>query len=644
MNLINSIKYKARKLFYGNDESKKIADIFLKLKVQSPYDKTQTVVMIDLLASTAMTEASIISVANSYGIHLPSQGIDISGHHALEYLLYHGKKFQYISYSDTGEKIFHGIEKIGELDFASQTIPLITGSHLDKIAEAFSYSSENWNSFYGQAVEFAVKDRLTDLGYEARIPISRNTEGYDLIVGKKFFDDHNLTYTEHPDIEGFGLLQVKSTSNIIPTKGFTYNTELHFLNNPEIPVIASSKIVDSLPDHLNDRVISFEDISLGEGGVENYIFSQYSALKDILGEDIIEKFGIKTGLDASQFHEILDNGLTSNIDYLSDIGLNHIPTLGIFITASISAFKNVRKYKNGQIDRIQGIKNFSYDVTKTAIIGTSTIVAGTALTSALGTSTQESFNGAVESLADGFDLEDLKDLGEFALIIGAFIGIGYLAKLAWNKIIGDPLDQYKKLQENRCVLSQKVFEHCLQIQEDIIAHATPHQYKELHEEKNKLTESLKTYSDSYKILPLSYYVRKHKIDILSDILKELGTNIEILKSYFTRTLKLSELVLDTDNGSFEKHSFRQRILDLYPQDNNCAYDSIQTTVKNLKKKNDFTTFIRTMITAETSRFLPFLRTLNNDDLNTLINDLDKCLNDIKDEEKNLQDKGILLKS
>jgi len=267
-NFIHRLKVNLRKFFLSNKHAEAIANKILYLKVQSPFDKNQSIVMIDLLASTSMTERNILAVAQSYGIELPSQGVDISGQHALEYLLYHGKKFQYTTFSSDGERIIQGVDDLG---FSEQILPLIPGTHLDKMVDLFSYSKETWNPFFGQAVEFAVKDKLIDLGYKVKMPSGRNEEGYDICVERKFFDDHGLPFIENPSLDNFGLLQIKSTSEAIPTKGFTSNTIQHFEKYPDIPVIASSKIVDSIPETLTNKVIAFNEISLDDNFVETQI-------------------------------------------------------------------------------------------------------------------------------------------------------------------------------------------------------------------------------------------------------------------------------------------------------------------------------------------------------------------------------------
>jgi hypothetical protein len=640
--MMEKMKIFFRKRFFGNKRSVQIAEEFLNLKVQSPFDKTQTIVMIDLLASTAITEKSILAVANSYGIGLPSQAVDVSGFHALEYLLYHGKKFHYTTYTDGGDRIVHGIERIGETEFLEGSLPLITGSHLDKVLDLFSLSNESFNSFYGQSVEFAVKYALLNRGYDVKMPIGRNVEGYDLAVEKRFFDHHDLPFVNHPDLNGYGLIQVKSTSNIIPTKDFSSNTEMHFSKYESIPVIASEKICEKInTDNSGEyigKLVSFKDVGIEELNVENSIYEQYLSLKSLFNEDLIEKFGINTGLSSSHFQEILSNGRTYGIESISDIGLNHIPALGMFISGVVSTHKNYRLYKDGKIDTIRGLKNFTCDVTKTAIIGTSTIVTGTALTTAMGLSTQTSFNNSLESLSDGFDFGDLGDMAELALVIGIFVGIGQLARLAWKKICGDPWDSYKSLQEDKNRYSIEVLDCCNEIKELIRKKTLPDEYYKLFADMDKAISNLNKIEKSYKIYPLEYYVNRHKKNILNDIVYELEKGVRSIDNFLERANGLKNMLNEIDNKKLSVKYFKEKVLCLYGE---ADINELKIILEKLRNKKEFQYFLQGMIATEINRMLDFLSSVNNNDLSEKISLLDSCLQAIKVEELSLRTKGLL---
>ena len=458
----------------------------LNLKVQSPFDKNDVITLSDIIFSTAMTEKEILDIARSYGIDLPSKAIDITPDRSLEYLLYHGKDFQYTFLNSAGEKVVAGIEQIGNGQYI-RNIPLIPDSHLDRIVELYEGSLEGLSSFYGHVSEYAVRDTLVNKGYQVLIPSTSNTPGYDLCVEKKFFDDYGLDYVENPDMPGYGLLQVKSTikEDVVD---FTENTLRHFEKYPDIPVVASTKIVEELNGFGEGKLISFKDIEIPEKALQESVRNHFDPITEkFLPETLL----YKEGLDATHFSDVMDNSIDALIfsDFPEGVIWDHlhIPAFGIAIAAGISSYKQYRMVKNNQISWERASVNIAKDIGETAIVSTTTIGLSSLTAGALGISATESANGIAEWALGDADL-DLSDVGELGLYIAIAAGIGCCVKKLWNWIVGNPLERLMRLKEQRALVLNDIC-HNIEIHKAVfIERLTPPKDEML---KNKETHNIK---------------------------------------------------------------------------------------------------------------------------------------------------------
>ena len=350
--------------------------------------------------------------------------------------MYHGKDFQYTFINSAGEKVVAGIEQIGNGQYV-RSIPLIPDTYLERIIKFWEDKNlqEGLSSFYGHVSEYAVRDTLMNQGYQVFIPASSNTPGYDLCVEKRFFDNYGLDYVENPDMPGYGLLQVKSTikEDVIDC---TENTLRHFEKYPDIPVVASTRIVEEMNGFDEGKLISFKDIEIPEKALQESVRYHFDPVTDKFLPETLNVY--REGLDSIHFSDVMDD----SIDGLTFADFSegaiwdhlHIPAFGIAIAAGISSYKQYRMVKDNQISWARASVNIAKDTGKTAVISTTTIGLTSLTAGAIGISATESANGIAEWAFSDADL-DLSDVGELGLYIAIAAGIGCCVKKLWNWIL-----------------------------------------------------------------------------------------------------------------------------------------------------------------------------------------------------------------
>ena len=627
-----------RKKFYECFSSESACDRrvkrLLNLKVQSPFDKNDVITLGDIIFTTAMTEKEILDIAKSYGIDLPSKAIDVTPDKSLEYLLYHGKNFQYTFTNSAGEKVVAGIEQIGDGQYI-RNIPLIPDTHLDRIIELYKASQEGLGSFYGHVAEFGVRDALTNQGYQVFIPSASNTPGYDLCVEKRFFDNYGLDYVENPDIPGYGLLQVKSTigNNVVD---YTSNTLEHFNKYHDIPVVASDRIVRRMEGTLAEgKLISFGDV-----GVEEDLET---------GELLPETFIVNTGLESTHFAGTLNNSVDALTlsDFTAGTLLEHlhIPTVGIAIAAGISSYKQYRMVKDNQISLAKASVNIAKDTSKAAIISTTTIGLTSLTAGAIGISATESANGIAEWAFGDAEL-DFSDVGEFGFYVAIAAGIGGGVKKLWNWIVGDPFEQLKRLNTQRVEVLNGICQDIEMNKAIFVERLTPPkdyvlqnnllvEIGQLDSRNNKLIENYRS-----KIKPLSYYVIKEKIDLLKTVLQKIEDEYVIkrkaVEDYIDRILMLADLARHCNEKNVSKT--KRNFFKMYRKELNVVEES--NIRKKLDSKDQLISFLYNVLNSECQKLLEMIEK-HEETFKTYRRRLVSCNAEIQEEISRLRAQGKL---
>lgn len=634
---------------YNNRTGADYANKFLDLKVKNPFNRDETIILSDLLIMGIIDEKHILETCEMYGIKFPEEAVDASQNNVLDYMLYHGKQYQFEYVNANGEKIIAGVEKINEIPMATEGFPLLPADHVEKMINLFQGNSETWNSVFGQAAEFGVKDSLIKNGYEVLMPAARNYEATDLIVEKKFFDDKGLNYSEVEGMPGFGKLQVKTTSGINPTNDCTANTIHHLTTNEDIPVVCSTKIYDQIPDEYKGKLIPFSDLGINDKILESNAYFQYLQIRnfDVDVDSISSMNGVLSGLDASQFSDIVDNARTSVIsttlndsgviEHSLNIGLHNIPMIGICIRGTISTMQNYRKYKNGEIKDLSILfKNVGYDVTKTGVIGTATAIGSGLVLGALGTSSTEIFSGVCNWLSGDDSSDAAEALGEAALGLAVIAGVGYLAKAAWNALF-DPkkelMARVKKYNEQAMTVCSEVILSLTE--ENFIQLFCPPVLPNMEQELSKISEEMTTIKKNNKILPLPYYVYLRKKELFEVLQKELLKRIQQAKSLYYRmkytSLYSGQIVIE-GFGTTSKETLEA----LYINQNNKLSDVFKKVHNNDEK---FLEVVYSLVARDVESILGRIRGLKMDNLQEKIDSLDKLAYSVNEEHKRLVDSG-----
>ena len=605
MNLAVAFRKLYYSIFSGDAECRKKVRSLLNVKVKNPFDVNDVCTLGDIIFSTSMSEREILQIAESYGIKMPSEAADISSNDALKYLLFHNKNLHYEYIDSAGNLQTAGLEQLGDQSVISD-IEIVPMLHLDQLADFLQNSGEEFKQFFGHAAEFAVADKLNNLGVETYLPKAGNNPGFDLLCNRQeFFDKYGINlpaWNENPD---YGMLQVKTATEVInPSENYIDNTLNHFDKYPDIPVICSDKIANTLSDYnFDNSIISFSDIGIDDRTLEEQVYKSYEFIKNFI-PDQSGDIGIKQGLECIQFAD----------DLPYSAGWGHIPLVAIGLRASISTYKNYSLYNKGAIDFKEMLSNVGRDATETAVISTATIYATREFATALGLPTiSEAGNNLWESLSDGFDLDDF---GELALALAVAVGISLCIKKAWQFVVGDPLKKLKQLKIDRKNYIYDIRTMFNDNSKDILNYMM----KQFNYDNicKSITGINKRMSDlEYKNKrSFEYYALEYKAEILEKVKNKQDSEISNINKIFENLNTIWSIL---HNCLYEEvnekgvSKYKENILDMYKKQN----DNIKESIKNIKTSEQMADCCVILILYHLKGLLQATSEMGNEVLNSI---------------------------
>ena len=609
MNLAVAFRKLYYSIFSGDAECRKKVRSLLNVKVKNPFDVNDVCTLGDIIFSTSMSERKILQIAESYGIKMPSEAADISSNDALKYLLFHNEDLHYEYKDSVGNLQTSGLEQLEDESVISN-IEIVPMSHLDKLADFLQNSGEGFKQFFGHAAEFAVADKLNNLGVETYLPKAGNNPGFDLLCNKQeFFDKYGIelpAWNKNPD---YGMLQVKTATELNnPSENYIDNTLNHFDKYPNIPVICSNKIANALSDYnFDNNIISFSDIGIDDRTLEEQVSKSVDFIKEFIPDQSWGDIGINQGLECSQFAD----------DLPYSAGWGHIPLVAIGLRASISTYKNYSLYNKGTIDFKEMLSNVGRDAAETAVISTATIYATKEFATALGLPTiSEAGNNLWESLSDGLDLDDIGDSVELALALAVAVGIGFCIKKAWQFVVGDPLKKLKQLKADRTNYiydirmifndnSKDILNYMMkQFNYDDICKSIIGINKRMSDLKYKNKRSFEYYALEYKAEILGKVKNKQDSEIsnINKIFENLNTIWSILHNC---------LYEEVNEKGISK--YKENILDMYKKQN----DNIKESIKNIKTSEQMTDCCVILILYHLKGLLHATSEMGNEALNSI---------------------------
>ncbi len=648
------IKLLFKRLFggYNNRRGEKVANKFLDIRVRNPFDPSVTCTLGDLCIMGYITEADILNIARENGIEFPTEAADFSGNNVLQYLLYHGKPYNFTFYNDAGEKVTAGIMHTDSIDLIQSAAPPVTRDHLEHMISMFQGNGESWNSVYGQAAEFHVRHQLEKAGYEVLMPADRNYEATDLIVEKRFFNDMGTQYTESPDFPGHGLLQVKTSSGIFPTNDYTSNTLHHLQTNPDIPVICSSKIAASLGNSYPSHILSFSDIGLNDAHMESMLCHQFEQLKYLNPHALECLNGVAFGLDASVFHDTMDSARTSVFSHVMgdsgvmesslNIGFHNIPVIGMALRGSLALANNVEKARRGEISYKDAYANTARVVAKTAVVGTATSIGTGLVLGALGTSVGAQVNGLAQSIFSGDNAGNIASSAFQVAGVLALAGIiGGIATSIYDKFF-DPKKKYneKVYAMNMAAANIAIFLTRKLNSNEFLGQFEHPSMRKLQSEIQETMQKRDKIKRENSIYPFSYYVAKRKINFLTPIYNQLYDEYNKIVRLWNYLAKSSSFLVLSFEDKKNKTRSREEAKSAYLDYN---YDS---SIKKLFRENgnsneDFLQIIIVLIKNDIVRLMPYIKNINNDALHDLIYAFEQSTLDAYQEYEKLVQKGII---
>lgn len=610
MNLAVAFRKLYYSIFSGDAECRKKVRSLLDVKVKNPFDVNDVCTLGDIIFSTSMSERKILQIAERYGIKMPSEAADISSNDALKYLLFHNKNLHYEYIDSAGNLQTAGLEQLGDESVISD-IEIVPMSHLDKLADFLQDSGEEFKQFFGHAAEFAVADKLNNLGVKTVLPKAGNNPGFDLLCNKQeFFDKYSIelpAWNKNPD---YGMLQVKTATELNnPSENYIDNTFNHFDKYPDIPVICSDKIANTLSDYnFDNSIISFSDIGIDDRTLEEQVYKSYDFIKKFIPD---QSWGdgdiIKQGLECSQFAD----------DLPYSAGWGHIPLVAIGLRASISTYKNYSLYNKGAIDFKEMLSNVGRDATETAVISTATIYATKEFATALGLPTiSEAGNKLWESLSDGFDLDDIGDSVDLALALAVAVGIGFCIKKAWQFVVGDPLKKLKQLKIDRKNYIYDIRTMFNDNSKDILNYMLKQfNYDDI---CKSITGINKRMSDlEYKNKrSFEYYALEYKAEILGKVKNKQDSEISNINKIFENLNTIWSILHNCLYEEVNKKGiskYKENILDMYKKQN----DNIKESIKNIKTSEQMADCCVILILYHLKGLLQATSEMGNEALNSI---------------------------
>lgn len=651
------------KRYYINWRTKKIADKILNIRVKNPYAPSFPCTLGDLCIMSYYTESNILEIARRNGIELPSKAEDFSGNNILEYLYYHGKEYQFMLCVEDGHKVPAGLTNIGSTTWATPVAPPITRDHLEHMISLFHGNNETWNSIYGQAAEFSVRDQLQKEGYKILMPSARKHEATALLVDKKFFIDKDIKYTESTDHPGFGFLQIKTTSSILPPDNYTANTLHHLEINPDIPVICSTKIANTLGDYYPSQIIGFSNIGINDTQLESILYHQFMQLKSINPEVLDCLNGVAYGLDESVFSDTLNSASTSTLPHTLndsgvvenslDIGFHNIPLIGTALIGTLAFKYNIEKVQQYEITLEEAYANTANvmarekvntasTVAKEKVINTASTVGTKVVLGAMGTSLSGQMNGLADAISDN-NIGNIASsaAGIFGTIVLA-AGIEIISSVIYDKFFDKTKDLKRKIRRrDRSAANIAIFITTKMNKDDIISQFSHPVYKLKNDiEKTKLKISqLKSENDIY---PISYYVAKRKLDFFVPICNMLNRQYnKIINMFNYLSAASSFLSLPQDTSRECKEKWKKIIKSSYIKhnDNKDIEEAIDKVIDSDEK---FSETIRMLIEFDIDNFLPYIEKIKNDELNNLITIFEQNKIIVQNEENKLRKEGVAI--
>lgn len=608
MNLAVAFRKLYYSIFSGDAECRKKVRSLLDVKVKNPFDVNDVCTLGDIIFSTSMSERKILQIAERYGIKMPSEAADISSNDALKYLLFHNKDLHYEYIDSAGNLQTAGLEQLGDESVISD-IEIVPMKHLDELADFLQKSSEEFKQFFGHAAEFAVADKLKNLGVETYLPKAGNNPGFDLLCNKQeFFDKYGIelpAWNKNPD---YGMLQVKTATEVInPSENYIDNTLNHFDKYPDIPVICSDKIANTLSDYnFDNSIISFSDIGIDDRTLEEQVYKSVDFIKEFIpgqswGDGDI---GIKQGLECIQFADALPYSA----------GWGRIPLVAIGLRASISTYKNYSLYNKGAIDFKEMLSNVGRDTTETAVISTATIYATKEFATELGLPTiSEAGNNLWESLSDGFDLDDF---GELALALAVAVGISLCIKKAWQFVVGDPLKKLKQLKIDRKNYIYDIRTMFNDNSKDILNYMIKQfNYDDI---CKSITGINKRMSDlEYKNKrSFEYYALEYKAEILGKVKNKQDSEISNINKIFGNLNTIWSILHNCLYEEVNKKGvskYKENILDMYKKQN----DNIKESINNIKTSEQMADCCVILILYHLKGLLQATSEMGNEALNSI---------------------------
>lgn len=605
MNLAVAFRKLYYSIFSGDAECRKKVRSLLDVKVKNPFDVNDVCTLGDIIFSTSMSERKILQIAERYGIKMPSEAADISSNDALKYLLFHNKDLHYEYIDSAGNLQTAGLEQLGDESVISD-IEIVPMKHLDELADFLQKSSEEFKQFFGHAAEFAVADKLKNLGVKTFLPKAGNNPGFDLLCNKQeFFDKYSIelpAWNKNPD---YGMLQVKTATELHnPSENYIDNTLNHFDKYPDIPVICSDKIANRLSDYnFDNSIISFSDIGIDDRTLEEQVYKSYEFIKKFI-PDQSGDIGIKQGLECIQFADALPYSA----------GWGRIPLVAIGLRASISTYKNYSLYNKGAIDFKEMLSNVGRDTTETAVISTATIYATKEFATALGLPTiSEAGNNLWESLSDGFDLDDF---GELALALAVAVGISLCIKKAWQFVVGDPLKKLKQLKIDRKNFIYDIRTMFNDNSKDILNYMMKQfNYDDI---CKSITGINKRMSDlEYKNKrSFEYYALEYKAEILGKVKNKQDSEISNINKIFENLNTIWNILHNCLYEEVNKKGvskYKENILDMYKKQN----DNIKESINNIKTSEQMADCCVILILYHLKGLLQATSEMGNEALNSI---------------------------
>jgi len=418
-----------------------------------------------------------------------------------------------------------------------------------------------------------------------------------------------------------------STNTPLATKRILESYGINYSEDKIISIVAKgTKLIDrkeniTLQDKIMDKdtVLTISPNS-DLGKVKDIIQLSSDGLDSLSNNDTIKEkleaveaiYGNKlVNLDIVNEYNMLDTvseNISSTIEPSDMLSLEHIPYLSIALKTSFVTYNNFKKINKKEIALGEGLKNIGNQVTDTAIVGTLSLTAASAINSSFNSLDLGGVDLAQIDIG-GVDFDiDADDFLTALAMIGVFVARKLILKgykNVKNAMFGDPLETYYNLQDRATKLENDFIVKLQKEYPDILKSLGIDQYNSFSRQIDTVNKKMKEIKIKYIFgiggaQSMQYYIMENKKEFFAKTRENFYISKEFQK-IILRNIKMYNIIIKAETKSeddFNPQVYKKSFLNICNDYNKNAYNNIRDILKKSKSNKVRLTIIGRQILSK----------------------------------------------